>query len=388
MYKVFSILVGLMLIPPISNAEVQANDSNGDVKEFLTPNTRPLVSVFELKQDFNRTYCRMSARKTDLPQTFKTVIEYTGGKEANSEEAVSNYREYFMSLSSRARISSENAKVVRDEIVRIAVAKKMRWADDWKKNESNALFFTTSIASPIAIEVFFQKEDFGKDELEIVIDYLNSLNKQLREVKRIRNEWSGDNKSFDYAVFSYTLGLITGDEKNKKRAVDIFKLAIRELRNDGSIIPDSERVGSALHYSNKAIAALVTLSELALIDGLNLYEYSHQGYGQSDVKKDLNLAIKFLLEAGEDEKLIHSYAIQGERAGNTGFKEYGATNQDKRWLKNSMISWGYYYLRRFPDSQLSQKMLKLSSFLNSGRKGYGEIAGANPRCFITGAPVS
>ena len=160
------------------------------------------------------------------------------------------------------------------------------------------------------------------------------------------------------------------------------------MRADGSIVADSKRIGSALHYSNKAIAALVTLSELAMIDGISLYDYSHKGFGSSSVKKNINLAITFLVNAGENEKLIHQYAIRGEKRGSTGFKEYSATNQDKRWINNDLIGWGYYYLRRFPEADLSKGLLRLSSYLESGRKGYGETAGANPRCFVTGKPLT
>ena len=344
------------------------------------------VSVFELKSDFSKHHCEMVAIKTDLPDIFETIVGYTGGSEAASEKAVSNYRKYFMSLSSRARISSQEARDARLEILRISKAKKLKWAEDWHKNDTNALFFTASIAAPVAIEVIFQKDRFNKDELNIIIDYLEFLNSQMRKVRLIKNNWETDNKSFDYAVFSYALGIISNKKKHKDRAINLFKQGIKELRKDGSIIVDSQRVGSALHYSNKAVSALVTIAELATLDDINLYKYSYKGFSSSSPKKNLNLAIGFLLNSAEDETLIHKYAIEGEKKGSTGFQRYSATNQDKRWLENGLVSWGYYYIRRFPESELSKKLVKLSTFINSGRKGYGEITGANPRCFITGNP--
>ena len=100
------------------------------------------VSVFELKSDFSKHHCEMVAIKTDLPDIFETIVGYTGGSEAASEKAVSDYRKYFMSLSSRARISSQEARDARLEILRISKAKKLKWAEDWHKNDTNALFFT------------------------------------------------------------------------------------------------------------------------------------------------------------------------------------------------------------------------------------------------------
>lgn len=388
MHKLAFTLIALMLLSPVVNAAVKWNNAGGEDKEPKTSKVQVPVSVFELKRNFSKIYCQMTAAKTDLPEIFETVIEYTGGNEVSSEKAVSNYRKYFMSLSSNARVSANDAKLARNEILRVSKAKKLKWADDWRKNDTNAFFFTASIAVPIAIEVIFQKENFDKVELELIIDYLEFLNKQMRATRLVKDDWETDNKTFDYAVFSYALGLITDEEKHKKRAIKIFKKGIKELRADGSIVADSKRIGSALHYSNKAIAALVTLSELAMIDGISLYDYSHKGFGSSSVKKNINLAITFLVNAGENEKLIHQYAIRGEKRGSTGFKEYSATNQDKRWINNDLIGWGYYYLRRFPEADLSKGLLRLSSYLESGRKGYGETAGANPRCFVTGKPLT
>lgn len=343
-------------------------------------------SVFSLQNGFDETYCLMNASRVELPMIFETVIDYTGGNEVASEKAVSDYRKYFMALSSRARVSSAAADIARKEIVKISKERRLKWADDWKKNEFNAFFFTTSIAAPVAIEVIFQQNSFSNSELEIVIDYLEILNSQLSKTRLVKSNWKTDNKSFDYAVFLYALGVISNENKYKEKAIRIYKRGIKELRNDGSVVKDSGRVGSALHYSNKAVAAMVTLAELALIDDVNLYSFYHKGFSAGAAKKDLRLAITFLLRAAKDEKLIHSYAKQGEREGSTGFKEYSSTRQDKRWLKNDMISWGYYYVRRFPDSDISKQLLENSSFLASGRKGYGEIAGANPRCFVTGKP--
>ena len=67
-----------------------------------------------------------------------------------------------------------------------------------------------------AIEVIFQKENFDKVELELIIDYLEFLNKQMRATRLVKDDWETDNKTFDYAVFSYALGLITDEEKHKK----------------------------------------------------------------------------------------------------------------------------------------------------------------------------
>ena len=138
MHKLAFTLIALMLLSPVVNAAVKWNNAGGEDKEPKTSKVQVPVSVFELKRNFSKIYCQMTAAKTDLPEIFETVIEYTGGNEVSSEKAVSNYRKYFMSLSSNARVSANDAKLARNEILRVSKAKKLKWADDWRKNDTNA----------------------------------------------------------------------------------------------------------------------------------------------------------------------------------------------------------------------------------------------------------
>ena len=84
------------------------------------------VSVFVFKNNFDFKSCKLPVRsKTELPTVFTTVLGDSGGKEFATEKVVSNYRRYFMSLSSNARISDIHAQLTRDEIVKISKKKKI-----------------------------------------------------------------------------------------------------------------------------------------------------------------------------------------------------------------------------------------------------------------------
>ena len=342
-------------------------------------------SVFSFTKNFDYKSCKMPVRnKTELPKVFVTVLGYSGAKELPSERVVSNYREYFMSLSSNARISEKYARLTRDEIVKISKQKKLQWDNNWKKNQYGNFFFTASIAIPVAIEVLYQKNNFSKQEFNLVVEYLDFLNNQMLQTAPTKNEWwSPNNLSFDYAVFAYTLGLIKNKQSHKDKAIKILKWGLSELRKDGSIPGDAKRIGSALHYTNKAVVGLVTLAELAAVDNHNLYDVKYKSFFSS-VEKDIELAMDFLISATENPNLIYPYALEGQKQGSTGYKQYSPSNQDKRFINNQLITWGYYYIRRFPDSELSKRLLKLSPFLKYKRVGFGETAGANPLCFITG----
>ena len=342
-------------------------------------------SVFSFTNNFDYGSCKVSDRsKVELPTVFITVTGFSGAKELPTERVVTNYRKYFMALSSNARISKAHAKIARNEIIKIASQKKLQWDSKWRENQTNNFFFTASIAIPVAIEVLYQKNNFSASELNTIIQYLNFLNGQMIQTSPTKfNEWSPNNLSFDYAVFSYALGLIENKQSHKDKAISILKWGLKDIRKDGSIPGDAKRIGSALHYTNKAVSGLVTLAELAAVDNQNLYNLQYKSFFSSN-KKDIELAIDFLISATENQSLIFPYALKGQKQGSTGFKKYSPSNQDKRFTKNGLISWGYYYIRRFPDSELSKRLLKLSPFLKYKRVGFGETAGANPLCFITG----
>ena len=159
-------------------------------------------SVFSFTKNFDYKSCKMPVRnKTELPKVFVTVLGYSGAKELPSERVVSNYREYFMSLSSNARISEKYARLTRDEIVKISKQKKLQWDNNWKKNQYGNFFFTASIAIPVAIEVLYQKNNFSKQEFNLVVEYLDFLNNQMLQTAPTKNEWwSPNNLSFDYAI--------------------------------------------------------------------------------------------------------------------------------------------------------------------------------------------
>ena len=100
----------------------------------LTSQVKANVSVFVFNNNFDFKTCKLPVRsKTELPTVFTTVLGDSGGKEFASEKAVSDYRRYFMSLSSNARISDTHAQLTRDEIVKISKQKKLQWDSEWKK---------------------------------------------------------------------------------------------------------------------------------------------------------------------------------------------------------------------------------------------------------------
>ena len=64
MHKLAFTLIALMLLSPVVNAAVKWNNAGGEDKEPKTSKVQVPVSVFELKRNFSKIYCQMTAAKT------------------------------------------------------------------------------------------------------------------------------------------------------------------------------------------------------------------------------------------------------------------------------------------------------------------------------------
>ncbi len=168
-------------------------------------------------------------------------------------------------------------------------------------------------------------------------------------------------------------GVVVGEKRRINKGVSIYKSAIRGMRRDGSLPNDSERWGSAIHYTNVAIASLVVMAEIAANQGVDLYGFKA---GQ----KSLDHAISFLIEVTQNPILITGYAKRGQGTGS--FRGFTATNQKNDWHSKYGAFWGHYYIARFPKSVTARNLNQVSSILRSGRSEAQNIIGGDPRCFV------
>ena len=327
-------------------------------------------SAFSLTTRFDTRACFISTGSPALlPEVFTTPEFYTSAGEIGDERRVSNFKSYFMSLSSRARVDESSASIARDVILSIAQEDRMRWGSNWRKNSSNVFFFTVSALQPVALEYYHQRTRFTPEERAIIEEYLNRKWRELSKTKVLQVPLI-DNKLASYAAFSYSVGLATNNSTAKNAGVRAYRQVLREMRSDGSNPLDSERAGSAVHYTNLNVSSLVTTAELAAIDGLDLYSYR-------GINGGLGEAIDFLVSTTRDQRLISRYA----RADGFGFSGFSPTNQDLRWPRSDMAAWVALYVRRFPDTDRARQLLNLTGSQPIVSPKVSDHAGGNTLCW-------
>jgi hypothetical protein len=129
---------------------------------------------------------------------------------------------------------------------------------------------------------------------------------------------------------------------------------LRNMRDDGSLI-DAERGAWALRYTAYHIQTMMALAEAAHHQGLDLYQLEIDGHSIED-------AIRFMLDADDDNSLIYPYA-KANKGGRPG--PWANKKQDSDWkLQNegevfNRVAWMNVFAERFPDSDLTPRLLKI-----------------------------
>lgn len=308
-----------------------------------------MSSAFDRSRAFSSNACLVSTGNShQLPEIFVTPDYYTSATEVGDEVRVSQFKNYFMRLASRSRVESSSAVTAREIILKLAREDRMRWGGPWRENSSNVFFFTVTGLLPVAMEYYQQKDEFTASEQELVDKYFLNKWRQLSQTTVVSAPLI-DNKYATYAAFSYAVGLATNNRSAKQTGIHAYRRVISAMRPDGSNPLDSGRAGSAIHYTNLNISSLVATAELATIDGVDLYSFSGRNGG-------LDTSIDFLIAATRDPSLISVYANDD----GDGFQGFSASNQDLRWPRNDMASWVAMYARRFPDTERTRSLARLT----------------------------
>jgi poly(beta-D-mannuronate) lyase len=295
--------------------------------------------------------------------------------QSNIDDFMHAYADYIMMLGGAASVSKESRDMLREEIVNNAKREPIKYNARAKVPPN---FHVILVMAPMTIAYAQRRNDYTPDEQKLIEAWIE---KKINVV--LRDSYLGsvdtDNKKYFLGVWLAAYGEATGKKKYTKRAISIYKRAIDKQRKDGSLKHDSQRGGSAIHYTNQAVASLVTLAE-------SLSNSGFDAYGYSKGPRSLHSIVKFLLDATENPKLIAGYASDPEWS-KSSFHGYSANKQALHWMKNHSASWGYYYLNRYGDSDLGKRLKTISPFLSDGRMGVFENAGGNPLCVIGNRPL-
>ncbi len=127
---------------------------------------------------------------------------------------------------------------------------------------------------------------------------------------------------------------------------------LENIRADGSIY-DANRGIWAMRYTSFDIGAALFLAQVAAHQGVDLYDLEVHG-------RTIHTAVKFLLDANDDESLINKYAKQD--IGMKGMPFNG--HQEISWKRTAntvmaYIGWIELYLKLFPDNENAPRLRAL-----------------------------
>lgn len=305
-----------------------------------------------------------------LPEYLDINQDYSKAYQSSADELFHNYALYLTSLTSRALLSADMRQKLIAELVKVAVEKPITWPPQ----NDPPHFHEMLILMPYTVAYGHSKSLMTADQQRVVEQWIKSRIKLLS--KGLPNQKT-NNRVYHYGAILAAFGHATGDASYTKKAIGIYTTAIKRQRDDGSLRQDSERGGSALHYTSQATGNLIALAEVLTSSGYDAYGFEHNG-------RSIHNIVRFLLAAGSNPSLIRDYA-----AGNPEYSQYqfpgsSPDKQDMGWKGSTTISWGYFYIARFPDHPNAKGLLAISPFLRSGKVGDVDIATGNARCYLGG----
>ena len=150
-----------------------------------------------------------------------------------------------------------------------------------------------------------------------------------------------------------------------------FRVLDAHVRNDGSIVQESQRGSHALHYQVTALTSMVMIAETAAQQGYDLYSVKVDGV-------DIHTIIDFTISAIADHDLIKQYAQHQVTCSPEQCANWEQQDFNMHWGWNDM-AWIEVYVRRFPDSELTAKIREIYTLENYPALYY-DIAGSVTTC--------
>jgi len=230
--------------------------------------------------------------------------------------------------------------------------------DDESKYWNDTLTVNLFVASPMMAAYSFAKQVVivPGDEDKIIKSWFKKIvkkNSHLMYDQTYKKSGAkgtpnrAHNHALSSAVAHMELGVLTGDNKNFRKAFKNFEAAIKYSRKDGSLPIETRRGGRAMFYSARAMNVLTVIAMIAENQGYDIWEYNHKG-------KDFHNVVKFFIDALENQEVIFKYAKESIFPGPA--KDY--TKQDLKFKKSSNWGWFYAYASRFPNHENIKRIKK------------------------------
>lgn len=208
--------------------------------------------------------------------------------------------------------------------------------------------------------------DLNAEEKAVIGPWLGGL---VAEASKSRWKDRQDNKEYMRSYISLIWALLVGDNRAAQDAIDVFKLAVHDVRPDGSFPVDSQRSGMGLDYNaNSAGYLVLAAAALKRATGEDLFSYEVDGRSGHNV-------VDFVVRSMQKPKEINPiYAIScpdgGDRFGTP-------TNPSLSFIDDSTFL--LTYAAMYPDREPSDWILQR---FGDGLKeaALSEHSGGAPAC--------
>ena len=199
-------------------------------------------------------------------------------------------------------------------------------------------------------------ENFDEKERKIVGPWLNNL---IKEVAKSKWKDRQDNKAYQTSYITLIWGLMVNDLIAVQNSINTVKLAVHDMRPDGSFPIDTQRGGMGIDYNNKSYGYLLMMASI-LKDktGQDLFSYSVDG---RSLHNGADFVIKSIIEPS---KINSIYAISCPDGGD----KFGSIEKPSTYFieiaTNTMV-----YANKFSEYENSNFIMsKYSETFNSKYK--------------------
>jgi hypothetical protein len=291
-----------------------------------------------------------------LPQPIITVNlnEDYGERQSDADSAI----EFFQKAAYIARVGNSVEEI---EKVKTAIV-------DWASNNALKEGINVSWGSkPVDYQMMVLinailtttatiAENFDEKERKIVGPWLNNL---IKEVAKSKWKDRQDNKAYQTSYITLIWGLMVNDLIAVQNSIKTVKLAVHDMRPDGSFPIDTQRGGMGIDYNNKSYGYLLMMASI-LKDktGQDLFSYSVDG---RSLHNGADFVIKSIIEPS---KINSIYAISCPDGGD----KFGTIEKPSTYFieiaTNTMV-----YAHKFPEYENSDFIMsKYSETFNNKHK--------------------
>ena len=291
------------------------------------------------------------SRKHEIELTGKTPkpivtvkLDETYGEE-NAE--VNRAREFFKKAAYVARIGNSDLEVQKVKTVLLDWAKNdalkeginVSWGDrpvDWQMMMLiNSILTTTATMG----------ENINAEERQIIGPWLNGL---IQKVAKSNWKDRQDNKAYLTSYMTLIWGLMVNDLNAVQNSIDVVKLAVHDMRPDGSLPIDTQRSGMGIKYNSDSFGYLLMMASILRdTTGKNLFLFKADG---RSLLNGVNFVIKSVKEPSKTNSI---YAISCPGGGD----RWGSIkNPSKYHIETSTYLLVYAY--KFPNDENSDYLIK------------------------------